>query len=212
MKKIKNDFEIIYIYVKHYKITYLFSIFFIYFFIFPYLLYMTFHQETIKEIIFYENSQKYLLIMTLFILSTFIKSYIEGHMKELIYVYDQKYKIRFVIEIYFLLIILLLPMFIISLYLFSHIFYYIIWFCFQILIIYVLFYCISLLFHSVLISFVIIFCYYGYMIFFVQNPYFFNLYRSFGFYDTSIFYFVFWIFVMIGSILVSINLENRDYT
>lgn len=212
MKKIKTDFELIYIYAKYYKLTYLSSFLFIYFFIYPYSLYMAYHQETMKEIVFYDNLQKYLLIMTLFILLPFIKCHIEGHMKEIIYVYDQRYKIRFVIEIYFLLMILLLPMFIISLCLLSHMFYYIIWFCFQILIVFVLFYCIALFLRSVLMSFVVIFCYYGYMVFFVQNPYFFNLYRSFGFYDTTIVYFVFWIFVLIGSILMSINLEKKDYT
>lgn len=211
MKSLKCDYNLIFLHIKYHKWIYVLLIVCLYFLILPYSLYIVNQNTEIKDIVFYECLQKYILIICLFFLIPFIKNYIEEDIKEILLTYDQKYKIRFVLEIYFLFIFILLPIFVLGIFFFFDILSYIIWFVFQIFIIYIFFYLFTLRFHSTLISFIIIFSYHGYMNFFVQNPTIFNLYRSFGFYDTPMSYFIFWIFISIILVYICIKLEKHQF-
>jgi len=161
-----------------------------------------------KEITYYMYLQKYLFIVLLFLIIPFLRNYIEGDLKELLYSFCKQHKIVLVFYLYILTIIVLLPLFVISLYIYKNCMLYLAWLLVQIFIVYVLFFCISLISYSILIGFGFIFIYTVYMNFINQTSSYFNLYRFFGFYDTSYVYFVGWIIVIIITVALSIIIEK----
>lgn len=205
-----KDFDILLQYIRFHKYYYLILHIIIYFLIFPYCLYTASIEIYDKEIVLFATLQKYLILTLLLYNLLFIKNYIEGSLREILYSIDIKTKIRFSFYMFLIVIMSIIPCFIICFSIYPQSLFYLIWLIIEILIIYTLFHLFSYILHSVLISYGMIFIYITTITEILNNYSIFSLIRLNGFREVGVSYFIFWLVILIISIALSYIIEKRQ--
>lgn len=162
----KTDRKVIFLEVKRQVIWFVVGILFIYLFIVPYQMNLLKRFQDIEDIkiIFFSNLQRYLPVVSIWYSFWFLRDMLESDCREIIYSLDRKPKVRFLLYLFCIYIIIVLPASIRFLSIYSENVLDILDIWLEGLFFMLLSYCISYLFCSAIIGFIITFLYSMFMI------------------------------------------------